>query len=715
MNLTFSDQSGRKIHCSLKLACLMLCYLISVSCNNTNSSKEHSEANHLINETSAYLLAHAHNPVDWYPWGETALTKARNDVKLMIISIGYSSCHWCHVMEREAFSDTAVSRLMNQHFVSIKVDREERPDIDNIYMTACQIANPDGGCGWPLNAITLPDGKPVWVGTYLKVDEWMNLLKQVNDLYHEDQNELQKMAYQIANHLQADHKFELSDKKLSFSEKTLSLLHNNLKESLDYEYGGRLGDMKFPLPALLNYIMEYAHYSKDKKANDWFKTTLDKMMYGGIYDQLTGGFARYTTDPKWRVPHFEKMLYDNAQLISVYSNAYKLTKSDDYKRILEQTLNFMETDFSNQDGKYFSSFDAESEGIEGKYYVWSLDEIKKILNGDKHLDLILEIYNISSSGNWEHGKNILIIEKNPEEICKKYKINKSELADVLQNANQKILQVRKQRIAPKRDEKIIASWNALMVTALADAYAALGDEKYLDRALKTGNFLKNEMLTPDHRMYRTYKAGKKGEFAFLDDYALTIQSFIRLYEVSFDESWLQSAKGLTDYVIKHFSDEEGVYFYYNSSLDPELIARKKEIVDQVIPASNSIMCDVIHKLGLFFYNEEYITRSQQMLSYIAENPAGKEPVFYANWLRIYIEFCKPLYEVAIVGADFKNLQKEFLSNYLPQSILLGGAKEGTLELLKEKLQEGQTFIYVCRNKVCKLPVQDVGKAIVLMK
>jgi uncharacterized protein len=715
MHISFSISGIYNSFGIVKIFMFLGIFLFIGSCKNVNDSKGQNHTNHLKDETSAYLLAHAHNPVDWYPWGETALNKARNESKLMVISIGYSSCHWCHVMEREAFSDTAVSRIMNTHFVSIKVDREERPDIDNIYMTACQISNQDGGCGWPLNAITLPDGKPVWVGTYLKKDEWMNLLNQVNDLYHEDQNELQKMAYRIANHLQADHKFVLSDKKIQFEFKTLELLHRNLRESLDYEWGGRLGEMKFPLPSLLNYVMEYAHFSKDKKSADWLKTTLDKMIYGGIYDQLAGGFARYTTDPKWRIPHFEKMLYDNAQLISVYANAYKHTRSDDYKRTLEQTLDFMESDFSTGDGKYFSSFDAESEGVEGKYYVWSNDEIKKILAGDKNMDMVIDMYNISKSGNWENGKNVLIIEKNPDDISKKYGLKKSELIIELQSANQKLLQARKQRIAPKRDDKIIASWNALMVMGLADAYASLGDEKYLDRAIKTAMFLKNEMLTSDYRMYRTYMNGKKGEFAFLDDYAITIQAFIRLYEVSFDESWLESAKGLSDYVIKYFSDEEQVYFYYNSSLDPELIARKKEIADQVIPASNSIMCDVLHKLGLYYYNEDYITRSEQMLSHIIENPAGREPVFYANWLRIYIEFCKPLYEVAIVGADFKKLQKEMLSQYLPQAILLGGASEGSLELLKEKLQEGQTYIYVCRNKVCKLPVTEVAKAIELMK
>lgn len=688
---------------------------MSASCKNTNNSKEQGNANHLIHETSAYLLEHAHNPVDWYPWGDEALNKAKNESKLLIISIGYSSCHWCHVMERESFSDTAVSRLMNKYFISIKVDREERPDIDNVYMTACQISNVNGSCGWPLNAITLPDGKPVWVGSYLSRNDWMKLLNQVNELYHEDQNELQKMAYQIANHLQTDHRFSLSSDQVSFQVKTLQALHKNFSANLDYALGGRAGQLKFPMPTLIQYAMEYSNFSSDPKLEGWIKTSLDEMMNGGIYDQLSGGFARYSTDPQWRVPHFEKMLYDNAQLIGVYANAYKRNKSQAYKKLLEQTVSFMQTDFSNEQGCYFSSFDADSEGEEGKYYVWTQQEIKQILADEKAFAIISELYNITPSGNWEHGRNVLSVENSLMALSKKFGIGETELQTIIKNSNDKLLQARKTRIAPRRDEKIISSWNAMMVSGLTDAYAALGDDKILQQALKTGNFLKNEMLTADHRMYRTYKAGKKGEFAFLDDYAFTIHCFIKLYEVTFDESWLLTAKSLSDYVIKNFSDEENVYFYYNSSLDPALIARKKEIDDQVIPASNSVMCDVLHKLGLYLYNTEYIERSQNMLLDVIANPANAYPVFHSNWMRIYIEFLKPLYEVAIVGPEYKTLQKELLSKYLPQSILLGGAQEGSLELLKEKLQEGQTYIYVCRNKVCKLPVKEVAKAIELMK
>ncbi|HEX5624570.1 MAG TPA: thioredoxin domain-containing protein [Saprospiraceae bacterium] len=688
--------------------------LLLYSCTSKKEAGKSQKGNHLVNETSAYLLQHAHNPVDWYPWSQPALDLAAKERKLMVISIGYSSCHWCHVMERESFSDTAVSRLMNEHFVSIKVDREERPDIDNVYMTACQVANPGGSCGWPLNAITLPDGRPVWVGTYLSRDEWMQLLRQIHDLYQEDENSLLKMAYQIENHLQVDHRFTLSENDIRFDPKLRDQYHAQVLASLDMKRGGKNGDLKFPLPALVQYGMQYAQYSADAKTKQWVHTTLDRMMNGGIYDHLSGGFARYSTDPEWKVPHFEKMLYDNAQLVSLYANAYKWNRSAAYKDRLEHSLKFIYQSFSSQQGFYFSSFDAETEGEEGKYYVWTLDEIKQIITDPVEQSLLVEHYDIRAEGNWKKGKNVLAVMVPVPVLAKSKKMTEGEVQSKLESARVKLLEARQKRTAPRRDEKVIAAWNAMMTTAWCDAYAATGDPADLEQALKTANFIKTQMIGSDHRLYRTYVNGRKGEYAFLDDYALTIQSFIRLYEVSFDEGWLHAAKNLCDYVIPYFSDEEQVYFYYNSSQDPKLIVRKKELADQVMPSSNSVMCDVLHRLGLYFYDEAYLKRSKSMLAGVLDGPASKDPVFYSNWLRLQLEQIRPLYEVAIVGPDYKKLQQELLAVYAPQAILLGGATEGGLELLKEKLQDGSTYIYVCRNKVCKLPVTDVRNALDLM-
>lgn len=697
-----------------KFCLFLISILLTASCK-TEQKQVDKKGNHLINEHSEYLLQHAYNPVDWFPWSNDALNKAKTEGKLVVISIGYSSCHWCHVMEHESFSDTAVSRLMNQHFVSIKVDREERPDVDNIYMTACQIANQNGSCGWPLNAITLSDGRPVWVGSYMQKEEWMSLLKQINDLFHEDQNELQKMAYQIGNHLQADHRFVLSDNEIKFELKNIDKFQAEIIPNLDMSLGGKKGDLKFPIPPLLQYAMEYVHFSSDKNTSKWLNTSLSGIMNGGIYDQLEGGFARYSTDPKWKVPHFEKMLYDNAQLISIYANAYKSNPEPDYKQIIEQTVQFLKTEFSAKEGYYYSSFDADTDGEEGKYYVWTYSEIQQIISDEKICTIFKDLYNLSESGNWEHGKNVLFKTKRIADLAKKYKLPEAELSILIKQAEQKLLAARKLRTAPNCDKKMISAWNALMVTALCDVYAAFSDKKYLEQALQTANFLKDQMMTPDFKIYRSFGAGKKGSFGFLDDYALTMQCFLRLYEVSFDERWLYLAKSICDGVLQHFSDEDQVYFYYNSSGDPALIARKKEVVDQVIPSSNSVMCDVLHKLGLFLYNKEYLQRSEKMLAGILESEASSDPVFYSNWLRIHLGFVKPLYEVAIVGKEYDKLHSALLSKYIPNAIFLGGATEGSLELLKEKLQEGESYIYVCRNKVCKLPVKEVNKALELMK
>ncbi|MBK9107424.1 MAG: thioredoxin domain-containing protein [Saprospiraceae bacterium] len=698
----------------MKYLVLIVVCVFFISCKDNSGNQTISKTNHLVNETSAYLLQHAHNPVDWFPWNEEALQKAKTEKKLIVVSIGYSSCHWCHVMERESFSDTAVSRLMNAHFVNIKVDREERPDVDQIYMTACQIMNPDGGCGWPLNAITLSDGRPVWVGTYLNRDEWMNLLTQINDLYHEDQNELQKIANQLSNHLQSDHRFKLTNDHLNFEATELKTIQQKVLNNLDLTRGGKKGDIKFPLPPLLRYQLEYAGFVTDKTAANWVDQTLKQLMNGGINDQLAGGFARYSTDPNWRVPHFEKMLYDNAQLISLYADAYKKFKTEAYKNTLIRTLNFMQSDFTSGDGKYYSSFDAETEGEEGKYYVWTLDEVKQILADHKLIELAIKVYHLKDEGNWEKGKNVLFLTTSIQQLSKELSKDVKSIQDDLETIRLKLLEVRKQRKAPKRDQKIICAWNAMMAIALADASAALGDENYKKEALKTGNFLVKEMLSPEGKLYRTVPGSKNVQYGFLDDYAFTILAMIRLYEISFDESWLQTALKLCEQSLKSFTDEDGVYFYYNASEDTKLIARKKEMVDQVISSSNSVMADVLHKLGLYFYNTDYLKRSQHMVKGMIDGPAIQDPVFYSNWLRQYIQFCKPPYEVAIVDPEYEKLQQQLLTSYLPHVILLGNAQKESLELLKEKLQEGSTYIYVCRNKVCKLPVTKVEDALKLM-
>ncbi len=684
------------------------------SCKNTKEGTSHkTSGNHLSGEISPYLLQHAHNPVDWYPWKDEALKIAADTRKLMIISIGYSSCHWCHVMERESFSDTAVSNVMNAHFISIKVDREERPDVDQIYMNACQIIN-SGACGWPLNAITLPDGRPVWVGTYLTKDEWLRLLKNMQDVYAEDPNELEKMAMQIQSHLSVDYSRFGTTNQTVGSEKNLKNLYDKTIQSLDFVHGGKKSSQKFPLPPLMRSLLEYQLYSNNVTLDKFNTTTLNKIADGGIYDHLEGGFSRYTVDPEWKVPHFEKMLYDNAQLISLYAMAYQKTGNEKYKNVIDKSLDFIKKNLTHPDGSFYSSLDAETEGEEGKYYVWTEKEINEGLGAGPDLEIFKYTYGIREGGNWEKGKNVLFTIEDVKSTAKKFKKPESEITQSLNNSRNKLLQLKSNRKKPKLDDKILTAWNALMIRAYTDASAALGNEEYLNSAIKAADLIRNRMWDPQKGLFRNYKDGQKSINGFLEDYSFTIDAFIRLYELSFDESYLLFAKQLTDITIQNFSDPNNLFFYFNSKEDKQLISRKMDFEDQVTPSANSVMADNLYRLGLYFYNNEYLQRSKKMILSACENFGEGQTEFYSNWTRLYITLLKPYYEVAVVGTNSKQLRNDLAKSYLPYIILLGGTTEGTLELLKDKLQEGNTFIYVCRNKVCKIPVQDAKEALKLI-
>ena len=692
------------------VANLVLCYALT-SCK-TKTTQETDSSNHLKHENSAYLLQHAQNPVDWYPWSDAAMQKAKEEKKLIIVSIGYSSCHWCHVMEKESFSDTTVSRFMNSHFVSIKVDREERPDVDNMYMSDCQRSN-GGACGWPLNAITNSEGKTIWVTTYLSKDEWLKALQSIQAAYQEDPNEIEKMT---RNFGQSNDEFSIAkEANLKFETSKISEMTKAIKNELDFVNGGKKTDIKFPLPSLLRSCYEVGFRQKDNSLLSFTETTLDKLLAGGIHDQLEGGFSRYSTDPLWKVPHFEKMLYDNAQLASMYSLAYQKTKKPSYLYTLQKLLKFTEQNLRSPESGFYSSIDADSDHQEGKYYAWTMDEIKNAITSEQDQNLLIDYYSITSNGNWEHNKNVLIQSADKTALTKKYKLPLDSIQSKIEALNLKLIAAKSNRTKPHLDKKIICSWSSMMTKSYADAFAATGNTAYKDIAISSGDFLINYMLHDSTKLYRSFSNGKHGSMGFLDDYAFCIDAFIRLYEISFDEKWLYLAKNLSEFAIANFSVENNPYFYYSSTSDNKVNTRKIEMDDQVTPSSNSVMCDNLHRLGLYFNIASYVARSQEMVYHVIAEKAESDPFFYSNWLRIYHEFATPMYEVAIVGENVTALQNEILSHYIPHMILLGGKNEGTLELLKEKLQEGDTYIYVCKNKVCKLPVNNVQKAIPLIQ
>ena len=688
------------------LACLLLLSLASCgqSTKNKIMDKEQKYTNELINESSPYLLQHAHNPVNWYPWGNEALNKAKEQNKLILISIGYAACHWCHVMEHESFENEEVANIMNDNFICIKVDREERPDIDQIYMNAVQLISGRGG--WPLNCFALPDGRPIYGGTYFPAQNWMDLMNRVVDLYEDNLKELQKQAQELTEGVRATELVELNPEKPDFLSLDLDRTFTNFEKYIDKENGGSQGAPKFPMPVGYEFLLHYCYFMQQEEALDAVELTLIKMAYGGIYDQVGGGFARYSTDAIWKVPHFEKMLYDNGQLVSLYSSAYQLTKNPIYKKVVEETLGFIKRELTSKEGGFYSSLDADSEGEEGKFYVWKEEEIKALMGQDANL--IMDYYNVGADGFWEHGVNILLKNESDERFAKRNKLSLEELEEKVNTAKELLLKEREKRIRPGLDDKILTSWNGLMLVGYVKAYNVFGDKSYLKAALKNADFICSKLMDGDYRLSRNYKNSKVSINGFLDDYAFTIQGFISLYQATFDSEWLKKAEGLLKYANKHFYDEKSGMYYYTSDEDPALIARKMEVSDNVIPSSNSEMAKNLFLIGRYTYNEKYFEMSKTMANNVKES-AINGASYYGNWAVLMSWLSGETYDVSIVGKDCEKLRKQINEHYLPNVFLSGGMEEGDNSLLQGKLVAGKTIIYVCQDKACQLPVSRVDE------
>lgn len=676
---------------------------------------KHKYTNHLSKESSPYLLMHAHNPVDWYPWGKTALEKAKKEDKLIIVSIGYAACHWCHVMERESFEDEDVAATMNDYFVSVKVDREERPDIDQVYMDAAQLITGQGG--WPLNAIALPDGRPIVAVTYLPKDRWLQLLKNVYNVYKTEPDKVRQQADAVTKGVRGMGLVTLSKDKEDFSKDTLKRIFTVWNRHFDYKWGGEQKAPKFPIPIGYRFLLSYHHYFKSDDALKATTITLDRMAMGGIYDQAGGGFARYSVDEYWKVPHFEKMLYDNGQLVSLYSYAWQVTRNPLYKNVVYQSLEFVDRELTSpvlpNGGKgFYSSLDADSEGEEGKFYVWTYAAFKKALGPDTQL--AADYYDVTEKGNWEHGNNILYRLKSDKEFASAHGMDEKALAAKIKSINDRLLKARASRERPPLDDKILTAWNALMLTGYVDAYRVFDEQKFLDRAMENAAFITNHMMDKDGRLHRNFKNGKASINGFLDDYAFTIQAFISLYQATFDQEWLFKARILLNYTLDHFYDKESRMFFYTSDLDPALIARKMETTDNVIPASNSQMALNLYLLGVYFDESEYIEKARFMLNNVKGTMERGGP-YYANWALLMTYFLNPPYEVAILGDDWETKRKELDKYFYPQVLLMGGKSEGKLPLLQDKLRKGKTTIYVCWNKTCQYPVTEVKEAVKQIK
>jgi uncharacterized protein len=666
------------------------------------------KANRLIHESSPYLLQHAYNPVDWYPWGEEALQKARAEQKPILVSIGYAACHWCHVMEHQSFEQDQIAQVMNQHFVCIKVDREERPDVDQIYMDAIQAMGIQGG--WPLNVFLNSGAKPFYGGTYFPPQQWVKVLANIAQAYRDHRAELDHSAEQFTQHLNTSdlHKFGLLQPEPDFTQDDFHQLFHHFSLRFDRSRGGLGQAPKFPMPANYAFLLRYHHYTHQAEALEQTVLTLREMAYGGIYDQAGGGFARYSVDADWLVPHFEKMLYDNGQLVSLYAEAYAVTQNPFFKEVVYETVAFVERELRSPEGGFYSSLDADSEGEEGKFYVFTHEELKRIL-GDEE-PLFSQYYQVTAEGNWEHGLNILHRKESDEAFAAARQLEPATLQKLVQGWKQKILAVRGRRVRPGLDDKILTSWNALMLKGLADAYQVFGEPRFLDLAEQNGRFLL-EQLRHGQGLFHNYKNGKATIPGFLEDYALLIQAYIRLYEVSFTENWLLEARRLTEYVLAYFLDPEENLFFFTDQSGEQLIARKKEVLDNVIPASNSVMATNLHFLSLFFDDPAYMNLSDAMLARV-KPLVVKEPTHLANWACLYGLKLKPTAEVAIVGEKAESYRAELGRHFYPNAIRMGTATESDLPLLQDREPlYGETTLFVCYNKACQLPVHTVAEAL----
>ena len=662
--------------------------------------------NRLIESTSPYLLQHAHNPVDWYEWGEEALLKAKQEDKPILVSIGYSSCHWCHVMEREVFEKDDMAAKMNEYLVCIKVDREERPDVDQIYMDAVQAMGQHGG--WPLNVFLTPDQKPFYGGTYFPPQQWSQVLEGINRAFKERRGEINESAEQFAQHL-ANQDLQRFNRAAESQElrSNLESAFKKLEPAFDKVWGGLDKAPKFVMPSIWLWLLRYHHITKNEEALAQTILTLKKIAMGGIYDQIGGGFARYSVDGYWFAPHFEKMLYDNAQLMSLYAETYAVTKDEEFLTILNETFEWLQTEMMHPEGGFYSALDADSEGVEGKFYVWTKKDFEELISDD--LDLIKTYYSIKDEGNWEHGNNIPFRVITDEKFLEKTGLTSEAWKAKLQKAKDKLLAVRDTRIKPGLDDKIILGWNAMMVVGLTDAYKFTGSEKFLNAALKNMAFLERELCDVTS-LYRSYKGKRSNTHAFLDDYAYFIQACIKLYQVTFNEYWIKRAEVFLSHTIDNFLDGDEGFFHYSSKYGEKLIAQKKEIFDNVIPSSNSIMAQNLFQVGVMLDKEEWksmATRMVDSLGYLITN----EPNYMSNWGIVFAEIKKGMAEVVFVGENHKETALEFSSRYEPFSLLMGTSVSSDLPLLQGKTAiGGKDTIYVCYDKACQRPVHNVSDA-----
>ena len=667
--------------------------------------------NNLINETSPYLLQHAHNPVQWYGWNSVSLKKAKDENKPIFLSIGYSSCHWCHVMAHESFENDEIAKFMNENFVNIKVDREERPDIDDIYQKVCQIATGQGG--WPLSIFLTPDQKPFYVGTYFPVLDsygrpgFGSICRQLSQAWKEKPKDIEKSA---ENFLEALNKTETLKVPSKLERTILDEAAMNLFQLGDSAYGGFGSAPKFPNAANVSFLFRYANLSGLSKFNEFGLKTLNKMAKGGIFDQIGGGFHRYSTDAKWLVPHFEKMLYDNALIPVNYAEAYQITKDPFYLDVMQKTLDFVLREMTSPEGGYYSAYDADSEGIEGKFYVWKKSEIKEILGNDA--DLFCLYYDVTDGGNWE-GNNILCNNLNISTVAFNFGIPEEKVREILKSCSEKLLKVRSTRVPPGLDDKILVSWNSLMITAFAKGYRVTNDSNYLISAKTCIEFIEKNLYV-NGKLLRTYKNGTAKIDGYLEDYSYFVNALLDVFEIEPEPKYLKLALKLGHHLVDHFWDSENNSFFMTSDNHEKLIIRPKNNYDLSLPSGNSVSALAMLRLYHMSQTEKFldiatkIMESQAQMA--AENPFGFG--YLLNTISMYLE--KPV-EITIINTENSEICKSLFSNYLPNSFIVAIQNPNQLEILAEypffagKIFEDKTSVFVCKDFTCSLPLHTIDE------
>ena len=677
---------------------------IIYSCNsevNINSIKE----NQLNKETSLYLKQHAQNPINWQRWTNSIFDVSQELDKLLVISIGYSSCHWCHVMEEETFTNDSIAEVMNENFINIKVDREENPDVDQAYMTASQLMTGMGG--WPLNVITLPDGSPIYAGTYHTTSQWDDILKRIIRLKKDNYEGLKELANNVKNGVTDVNTIYKREEISNFNSEFLKNNLESWKDKWDVNFGGDLAEQKFVSPSKYIFLLNYARIYKDKEVYNHVKKTLDIISTSGLNDFIEGGFYRYTVDNEWKIPHFEKMLYDQAQMISIYSLAYKLYKEEYYKDIVVETINFLDSSMSSKEGLYYAAMDADTDGEEGKYYSFNREELD-LISKNTDFKIFTSYYNIDIDNPWEDNRYLLLPNKNNNENVwlKSNNLSKSDLLSQKKIWESNIIEIKDKRTKPRIDDKIIVSWNSLAITGLIDAFEALNNQDYLNKAismfeeLKMNSFRKNKLI-------HTYKENQFQE-GVLEDYAYLAKASMRLFQATGEESYFNFSKKITDDAINVFKDDESDLLRYSNNKD--LFTKLITVDDGVIPSPNSIIAEQLFNIGHVIFDDEYLNLSDNMVSSV-QSVIDNNMNSYSVWANNILNRVESFYEIAVIGPESKLITDQITSYFSPNSIVVQSKTESDLPLFIDRFFEDETYIYVCQNKTCQRPETNINLAL----